>query len=937
MLKLSIKHRLTFFLFLMNSALFGQLTERQYLSGTDAERTVAWDFYCTDGRNSGEWTRINVPSNWELQGFGTYNYGHDWKMEEKKLGKEHGLYKHTFHVPKTWNGKSLRIVFDGSMTDTNVKVNGKLAGEMHQGAFNRFGYDISKLVRYGKENLLEVDVAKHSANESVNRAERQADFWIFGGIYRPVFIELKPKDHLRRVAIDAQADGSFKVLSELSKANIADVVQVELFDIRGNKVDGIYKSSIDKKQETVWVEGRFAGVKSWNPESPTLYNMRVSLMKDGSAVHIETRRIGFRTVELRKHDGFYVNGQKVVFKGVNRHSFWPETGRALSNEHHLTDIRLMKEMNMNAVRMSHYAPDERFLDLCDSLGLFVLDELTGWQDGYDTIVGPKLVKELILKDENHPSVIVWDHGNEGGWDFANEKWFHEYDIQKRPVIYPWLNRNGVDTHHYNAYDFGINRFYNGNDVFMPTELLHGLYDGGHGAGLYDYWRRFTANPRAAGGFLWVFCDEAVLRVDKEGTVYDSNGSDAPDGILGPYREKEASYYTIRELWSPVQLKPLVVSPTWDGNILIENDYLFTNLNTVSFTWKAIKTAYPGADSDAVLASGKFAGPDAIPGETRTARLELTDDFAQADVLLLSATDKNGYEVCEWSWPIQHPSDVIQRIVKDLDLTNDEIVVEEDDDELTAKVHDLSLTFSLQTGELTSVKNSSNDLSFGGGPKPAGIEAKIREINWTKDAAGNLMIVGAYDVYPEYFHWKLHTNGLLEFEASPNLKRLSGIDFLGISFSYPEEKVRSMQWLGDGPYRVWKNRIHGVNFNRWEKSYNNTITGESFNNLVYPEFKGYHANMNWVRFETSKSAFTILVETPNLYMQVFTPASPAENRGGTVPPFPDGDISFLYEIPAIGTKFKKATELGPSSQKGLDRHHKGDDNDPIRVWFNFIGE
>jgi hypothetical protein len=210
-------------------------------------------------------------------------------------------------------------------------------------------------------------------------------------------------------------------------------------------------------------------------------------------------------VELRKHDGFYVNGEKVVFKGVNRHSFWPETGRCLSEANHLTDIRLMKEMNMNAVRMSHYVPDKRFLELCDSLGLFVLNEVTGWQDGYDTIVGPKLVKETVLRDENHPSVVAWNHGNEGGWNFANEEGFHKYDIQQRPVFYPWLLRNGMDTHHYPDYDYAIGRYMHGNDPFMPTELLHGLYDGGHGAGLDDFWRNYQTSPLACRGFLMGAC------------------------------------------------------------------------------------------------------------------------------------------------------------------------------------------------------------------------------------------------------------------------------------------------------------------------------------------------------------------------------------------------------------------------------------------------
>jgi hypothetical protein len=928
---------LIFFLLAPLFGAFGQLTERHYLSGKDAGSTVVWDFFCTDGRNSGEWTKIQVPSNWELQGFGTYNYGHDWKDEQKELGREHGLYKHTFEADHSWKGKHIRIVFDGAMTDTKVSINGKVAGEMHQGGFNRFSYDVTKLLKFGKENLLEVDVAKHSTNESINRAERQADFWIFGGIYRPVFLEIYPEDYIKRVAIDAKANGRFAVMAELCAANIADHVQVELFDMRGEKLEGIFKSPLKKDAASVSVAGRFEGVKSWNPEMPVLYDMRVSLMKKGRAIHIETKRIGFRTVELRAHDGFYVNGKKVVFKGVNRHSFWPETGRALSEENHLVDIRLMKEMNMNAARMSHYCPDERFLELCDSLGLFVLDELAGWQDGYDTIVGPKLVKELILKDENHPSVIIWDHGNEGGWDFANEKWFHLYDIQKRPVIYPWLNRNDVDTHHYNAYDFGINRYYYGNDVFMPTELLHGLYDGGHGAGLFDYWNRFTANPRAAGGFLWVFCDEAVLRTDQGGTVFDSNGSDAPDGILGPHREKEASFYTIKELWSPVQIAPVVISPSWDGQLLVRNDYIYSNLNTVKLRWKALKTSSPGETAKSVVLSGTIDGPDAQPGETGLVKLDLKRGFKEADVFVLTATAPGGSEICTWSWPIQHPKTIVNRIINEKVVVQQEILIEESGDFLTANVGGIRVVFDLSNGQLTSVENPNGKISLSGGPKPLGVQSTLQEVSWDWDEDRNLALNGSYDNFPSYFIWSVHRNGLVELEASPNLKTVKDIDYLGIGFDYPEEKVKSMRWLGDGPYRVWKNRIHGVNFNVWEKDYNNTITGESFNNLVYPEFKGYHANVNWVRLETTESAFDILVETPNIFTQVFTPESPQQNRGGTVPPFPDADISFLFEIPAIGTKFKQATELGPSSQKGIDRHYKGDDNDAIRVWFDFSAD
>jgi hypothetical protein len=147
------------FLLLCTVTSFSQKTEVVFLSGTDADNTVEWEFFCTDGRRSGEWTTIPVPSNWELQGFGTYNYGHDWNNKNRTLGKEHGLYKHTFNVPASWKGKTINIVFDGAMTDTKVKINGKAAGEMHQGGFYRFKYDISNLVRYGRDNVLEVDVA----------------------------------------------------------------------------------------------------------------------------------------------------------------------------------------------------------------------------------------------------------------------------------------------------------------------------------------------------------------------------------------------------------------------------------------------------------------------------------------------------------------------------------------------------------------------------------------------------------------------------------------------------------------------------------------------------------------------------------------------------------------------------------------------------------
>ncbi len=911
---------------------FAQTTAIVYLSGTDAANTIDWDFYCTEGRNSGEWTKIAVPSNWELQGFGTYNYGHDWSNKDRTVGKEHGLYKHGFEVPASWKGKTVNIVFDGSMTDTEVKINGKLAGEIHQGAFYRFKYDISNLLKYGKTNLLEVDVAKHSSNESVNRAERQADFWIFGGIFRPVFLEVLPEIHMNRTAIDANADGSFNIFLETNNTKSDYSVSVDLFDLEGKKAGETVLASIEKGIASKLITGKFEGVKSWNPEQPNLYDLKISLKKGATVLHEVTERIGFRTVELRNHDGFYINGEKVIFKGVDRHSFWPETGRALSNANHLQDIRLMKEMNMNAVRCSHYVPDKRFLDLCDSLGLFVLDEVTGWQDSYDTIVGPKLIRETVLKDENHPSVVVWDHGNEGGWDFANEKWFYKYDIQKRPIIYPWLLRNGVDTHHYPEFDYAVGRFVFGNDPFMPTEFLHGLYDGGHGAGLEEFWRSYKSSPLLAGGFLWVLADEAVLRTDLPGKVYDSDGNHAPDGILGPHREKEGSFYTIKEIWSPVQVEPVIINRKWNCKLFLKNEFIYTNLKDCAFNWKALKTQV-GSSKETVVGSGIVKSPDAVPGETAMIFIDCTEALQSADVFQFTALDPNGYELYSWSWPIVQPEEMAAGFLKDVQAENSEINIQESGKELTVAVSGIQVVFSKKDGKLVSVKNSKGNISLNGGPVSIGEKSEAKETFWKTDENGNFVFEILNSGYPEKVTWRFEKSGLLYLEAS-QLRGGSNLDFAGISFNYPEEKCTGIKWLGRGPYRVWKNRMKGSNFGVWEKAYNNTITGESFNELIYPEFKGYHGNLYWATLETTESDFTVVSETPNLYFQLFTPAKPQNVAGGTYPLFPEGDLSFLYEIPAIGTKFKQADQLGPKSRKGVFGGHSGDEFYPIKLWFDF---
>jgi beta-galactosidase/beta-glucuronidase len=465
-----------------------------YLSGKGYQNTRTWEFFCTEGRNSGCWTKIEVPSCWEQQGFGNYEYGRNgYSFGPKyKYASEKGMYKYNFTVPASWKGQAVNIVFDGSMTDTEVKINGKNAGDIHQGSFYRFKYDITDKLIFGSTNLLEVTVSKLSADESVNRAERYGDYWNFGGIYRPVFLEAFPAEHISRVAINAKADGSFAMDVFPEKINGKRLLLTEIIDKSGN-IAGSTTSTVQQEDSMLTVKYRINNPLTWTSETPDLYSVRYSLLSGKKVLYTSTEKFGFRTIEVHHGDGIYLNGIKIKMKGVNRHSFWPESGRTLNYYLCLNDARLIKEMNMNAVRCSHYPPDVDFLNICDSLGLYVLDEIAGWQRWYDTPVGKKIVKETVIRDVNHPSVIFWDNGNEGGTNQELDKEFLIYDPSKRDVIHPHHRPgnafNGIDCNHYEPYN-SVQNILNDSLIYMTTEFLHCQDDGGGGAGLSDYreWR-----------------------------------------------------------------------------------------------------------------------------------------------------------------------------------------------------------------------------------------------------------------------------------------------------------------------------------------------------------------------------------------------------------------------------------------------------------------
>src|ERR1035438_9256600 len=237
LVRLSVRYAVLSVVLLASAARAAE-TETQYLSGLGKDDPVKWEFMCDKGMNANKWSTIGVPSNWQLQGFGIYEYGRP--VPAVGLPRTHGIYKRTFTTPATWRDKAVFINFEGVMTDTQVTINVQSAGPIHQGGYYAFKYDITSLLKpAGQKNEIQVDVDDDSMNESVNHAERRGDFWNYAGIFRPVYLEAVPKTFIDRLAINATAAGSLDVDVALSDTRAAApgspaaTVEMQVFDASG--------------------------------------------------------------------------------------------------------------------------------------------------------------------------------------------------------------------------------------------------------------------------------------------------------------------------------------------------------------------------------------------------------------------------------------------------------------------------------------------------------------------------------------------------------------------------------------------------------------------------------------------------------------------------------------------------------------------------------
>jgi beta-galactosidase len=503
-------------------------------SANPAQRPMK--FYSNSFDDS-KWNTIPVPSNWEMEGYGIPVYTNviypfdKTNVEAPKDWNPVGSYRQKFSIPENWSEREVYLHFDGVQSAFYLWINGKKVG-YSQGSRTPAEFNITKYLKEG-ENQLAVEVYRWSDGSYLE----DQDFWRLSGIFRDVYVWSTPKYHVRDFKITSTLDetlknGLFQVEGELiSASNKKVTVEYNLIshnnehiskgDVEVTAKKGLARFKIDNQL--------IENIKPWNAESPYLYTLLLSLKDEhGEVLEIIPQKVGFRKIEI--YDGnIHINGQVVLFKGVNRHEHHPERGHYVTTEDMMKDIILMKQHNINAVRTSHYPNSPDWYKLCDKYGIYLIDEgnieshefgnhddnkLTNspdWKDAY-----LERFQRMVYRDRNHPSVIIWSLGNESG-DGPNAQNIYNWVKQNDPSR-PYHNE-GASRHKrpYNA-DIYSRMYATPEDCaglikshpeypYLLCEYSHAM--GNSNGNLKEYWDMIYADNNFQGAFIWDWMDQGI--------------------------------------------------------------------------------------------------------------------------------------------------------------------------------------------------------------------------------------------------------------------------------------------------------------------------------------------------------------------------------------------------------------------------------------------
>lgn len=560
------------------------------------------------------WDGIKVPGHWELQGFATPTY--------RTVEEGTGLYRISFNLPSTMKNKQIFIRFEGVLYAYDVFVNGKMAGSWSS-SFNAASFNITDAVNFNGENILAVRVSTRCKGFQFDIS----DCWALSGIFREVVICSTPDIFIDDYTIQTFLHGGqpaiIKLVVKLQNSNTGSLESCSLKAVLHSPEGKIVqeKSVVSASQENK-LELTVESPELWTAETPCLYKLNLSLICGGKVIQKVDQQVGIREISI-ENAVLKLNGEAIKLRGIDHHDLVPGTGRAMTREQILKDLMLMKKANINFIRTSHYPPDHRMLDLCDSLGFYVVCEVpfsSGSSLLKDSAYQDVLLKRAqatLLRDKNHPSVILWSLGNENPLTpitVVTGKYVKDND-PTRPICYPqmgsYFNDNyqlipdfvDIYTPHYENVAWVRNFAKETRRPVILTEYAHAL--GLAFGNMADIWQEMFRNQKFAGGAVWHFQDQGILRVAEnpvdvgklttdvwiDSLRYYNTTLDGADGIVYADRTPQVDYWQLRKVYSPVQIiesEIPVCSKNQELKFTIYNQYDFTNLNTLAGEWKLCK-------------------------------------------------------------------------------------------------------------------------------------------------------------------------------------------------------------------------------------------------------------------------------------------------------------------------------------------------------------
>ncbi len=630
------------------NALTGKFEKSKYyqlLNGT-------WKFYFVDSYknlpanitdpsvSTADWTDIKVPGNWEVQGHGVAiytNHGYEFQPRNPQPptlpeANPVGVYRRDIDIPADWDGRDIYLHLAGAKSGVYVYINGQEVG-YSEDSKNSAEFLINKFVKPGK-NVLTLKIYRWSTGSYL---ECQ-DFWRISGIERDVFLYSQPKAALKDFRVtstldDTYKNGIFKLGADLrnngsAASNMALVY--ELLDAKGNVVATGEKTADVAAGETrtVSFDQTLPGVKTWTSEAPNLYKLVMTVKENGKVNEIIPFNVGFRRIEIKPIEQLagngkpyvclFINGQPLKLKGVNIHEHNPATGHYMTEELMRKDFELMKQHNLNTVRLCHYPQDRRFYELCDEYGLYVYDEANIESHGmyYDLKKGgtlgnnPEWLKahmdrtiNMFERNKNYPSLTFWSLGNEAGngYNFYQTYlWLKDADknIMERPVNYEraqWEWNSDMYVPQYPGAQWLEAMGKRGSDrPIAPSEYSHAM--GNSNGNLWDQWKAIYKYPNLQGGYIWDWVDQGIDAVDENGRHFWTYGGDygvntpndgnfCCNGIVSPDRTPHPAMAEVKYVHQNVAFEP--VDPA-NGKFLVKNRFYFTNLQKymISYTIKA---------------------------------------------------------------------------------------------------------------------------------------------------------------------------------------------------------------------------------------------------------------------------------------------------------------------------------------------------------------